>query len=95
VNGAGSLLSMYSTSRYFAAAPLTLVPAYSVPLSAGAYMVRLHFAEVYIGTNTVGARVYDIVLEGQTVSAQFDVVAVAGYRMGTARLLLRGCALRR
>ncbi len=52
---------------------------YSFPLTPGEYTVRLHFAEIYSGTQQVGQRVFDVLIEGQTVLDNFDMVADSGY----------------
>src|SRR5262249_35339831 len=43
----------------------------------GAYLVRLHFAEVY-DADTVGQRVFDVLLNGAPVLTNFDILAAAG-----------------
>jgi hypothetical protein len=54
------------------------------PLTPGAYRVRLYFAEVYWGPGCagggpgVGARVFDIALEGATVLQNFDIFKEGG-----------------
>lgn len=52
--------------------------SYEIPLPNGRYLVRLHFAEIEDASQAVGARVFDIVLEGETVLPRFDVFAQAG-----------------
>jgi hypothetical protein len=49
---------------------------FSVPVSNGAYTVRLHFAE--LNKNAANLRLFDVRLEGSTVLASFDVFAAAG-----------------
>ncbi len=53
---------------------------YAIPLSmAGTYTVRLHFAE--IKWNSLGKRVFDVKLEGNTVIADYDIYGqTAKYR---------------
>lgn len=57
---------------------------YEFPLDSGAYVVRLHFAEIYwgapgLGVNGgVGSRIMDISLENQVRLANFDVTQQAG-----------------
>ena len=50
----------------------TLRYQFSVP--NGSYTVRLHFAEIYLTQR--GERVFNIVLNGVTESANFDILAV-------------------
>jgi len=51
--------------------------AWDVPLADGAYVVRLHFAEIVQGVNP-GDRRFDIQIEGETRQANFDIRAEAG-----------------
>ncbi len=51
---------------------------YSLPLADGTYVVRLHFADIYSGTNQPGKRAFDISIEGLTVLEDLDVVAEVG-----------------
>ena len=49
------------------------------PVTSGATVkVRLYFANRYSGTSAVGARVFDVALEGSTVLDHLDPVAAAG-----------------
>jgi hypothetical protein len=51
------------------------------PVTAGSYEVRLAFAEIYEGAQSVGARVFDVAIEGTTVLDNYDVFAnVGGYK---------------
>lgn len=50
---------------------------YAFPAPAGFYSVQLHFAEIFNGVNFVGARVFNVQIEGQTVLTNFDVYAEA------------------
>lgn len=56
--------------------------SYDYPLpSSGAYTVELMFAEVFFGPvlwADTGARVFDVVVEGQTVAANYDINADVG-----------------
>src|SRR5262249_26028058 len=56
--------------------------AYSFTVPNGQYLVNLFFANVYSGTTSPGARLFDISVEGQVVYNAFDQVAAAG---GSAR----------
>lgn len=52
---------------------------YEFPVpEAGAYGLRLHFAEGFEGNYRPGLRVYDVGVEGQTVLEDFDPVAAGG-----------------
>ena len=51
-----------------------------------AVTVRLYFANQYDGTAQVGARVFDVLIDGVTrLSTDFDIVAAAGDNRGTMR----------
>jgi hypothetical protein len=53
-------------------------------LTPGAsYVVRLHFAEIY--WTTVGARVFNVVVNGAAALTNFDIVAVAGANRAVVR----------
>jgi len=49
---------------------------YDFPVSNGTYTVNLKFAELYFGGS--GQRVFDILINGQKVAGNFDIVAAAG-----------------
>ena len=61
------------------------VMTYSVPVPNGSYEVRLHFAEMESGKFVVGARVFDVQIEGATVLSNFDIFAQAGSRTALMR----------
>ena len=45
---------------------------------SGEYMVRLHFAAIRSEVNIAGREVFDVILEGDTVEAEFDIFVEAG-----------------
>ena len=50
-------------------------------VTPGPYEVRLYFAEIYDGAQSVGTRVFDVSIEGTTVLNDYDVFAdVGGYK---------------
>jgi len=54
---------------------------WNFPVAPGMYEVRLYFAETYSKAQKVGGRVFDVLLEGQTVLDDYDVYAeVGGYK---------------
>jgi hypothetical protein len=67
---------LYQTERYDPPAAPEL--QYSLPVANGAYTVKLHFAETYNLTQAVGARVFDVLLEGVVALNDFDIFAQAG-----------------
>ncbi|PPK84116.1 putative secreted protein (Por secretion system target) [Neolewinella xylanilytica] len=57
--------------------------AYDIPVVAGHYRVRLHFAEIYFGAAGGGAggtgkRVFDVTLEDELILDDFDITAEVG-----------------
>jgi hypothetical protein len=60
---------------------------YSRPLLNGRYDVFLHFAEIYPGALSVGARVFDIFMEGNLVADNLDVYKEAGNKGYKAYIL--------
>ncbi len=67
--------SIYETERYggpSAPAPL----GYSIQVDPGSYSVELHFAEIF--QTEPGARVFDVMVEGQLVLDDFDILAETG-----------------
>ncbi|WP_375434032.1 malectin domain-containing carbohydrate-binding protein [uncultured Hymenobacter sp.] len=57
--------------------------SYSIPVSAGTYTVRLHFAEIFFGATGggpggAGRRVFSVNLEGRPVLVNYDILAEAG-----------------
>jgi len=61
---------IYQTERY-------AMSAYLLPVANGRYTVRLHFAEDNRNLGTIGARVFDAIVEGQPLR-DIDVFAEAG-----------------
>lgn len=64
--------ALYQAQRYNVGAPLE----YRFAVPNGSYFVTLKFAEIYF-TN-VGQRVANILINGQTVQQNFDIIAAAG-----------------
>ncbi|MDX2302305.1 MAG: malectin domain-containing carbohydrate-binding protein [Microscillaceae bacterium] len=58
---------------------------YQIPISQpGTYRINLHFAEIYFGLpgggsgGGVGSRVFDVIVEGQTLLDNYDIIADVG-----------------
>ncbi|MDX2303316.1 MAG: malectin domain-containing carbohydrate-binding protein [Microscillaceae bacterium] len=51
---------------------------YAIPVSAGNYQLRLHFAEIF--NNGAGLRTFNIEAEGQRLQSNFDIFVEAGGR---------------
>src|SRR5262249_14729695 len=58
--------------------------SYSIPVPDGNYTVRLHFAEPSL--TRAGDRKFDVVLQGPTAHAGYDIHAAAGGRLRAAAL---------
>ena len=67
---------LYRTERWDDSTAPEMV--YSLPVPAGTYQVRLHFAELVSGNFGVGRRVFDVLMEGQTVLSNYDIYAKVG-----------------
>ena len=55
------------------------------PVEPGSYEVRLYFAETYSGTQAIGARVFDVSIEGSTVLNDYDIYADVGANKGVMK----------
>ncbi len=59
---------------------------WNFPDAAGDHVtVRLYFANQYDGTSQPGQRVFNVLIDGNTVLSHFDIVAAAGNKTGTMR----------
>lgn len=65
---------LYQSERYNTSGNLHY--AFEVP--DGSYSIKLYFAEIYSGTWSVGARVFDIQLQGATVLSSLDIYSEVG-----------------
>lgn len=75
---AGTPMEIFQTERYDEATGAEL--QYSFAVAAGNYEVHLFFADIYYGTQSVGARVFDVSINGQLVLDNYDIYAdVGGY----------------
>jgi hypothetical protein len=55
--------------------------AWEFPVDPGLYEVRLYFADIYLGTQAPGARVFDLSIEDAVVLDDYDIFAdVGGFR---------------
>lgn len=73
---AGTPESIFQTTRWDPRSGDEL--AYNIAAPAGDYQVNLYFAEIYTPAARVGGRVFDINIEGNLVSDDFDIFAEAG-----------------
>jgi len=67
---------LYRSERYDILASPEL--KYNVPIPNGQYSLKLHFSETYSGTMAVGARVFDVKVEGSTKFIKVDIFAQSG-----------------
>ena len=61
--------------------------SYDLELPDGAYVVELHFAEIWSGAFRDGARVFDVLLEGRRVIDDLDVFGEAGARSALVKAI--------
>jgi chitodextrinase len=64
----------YRFKNRFSGTPLK----YEFDVPNGEYELRLHFAELWSGATTPGARVFNVLVEGATALGNFDIYAQAG-----------------
>ncbi|WP_431936496.1 malectin domain-containing carbohydrate-binding protein [Micromonospora sp. RP3T] len=81
---AGTPAALYSDERYDPAGAPEMTWQFPVPTGTEV-RVRLYLANRYDGTAAVGARVFDVALEGTTVLDDLDLSASAGHNVGTMR----------
>lgn len=68
----------YRAERWWTATS-GIISAYRLPVpAAGDYEIRLHFAETYPTTKTVGACVFDVLIDNVVVLKSLDIFAEAG-----------------
>lgn len=72
---------LYQTERYGADT------GYEFPVANGTYDVEIHFAEIYF--EEVGERVFDVLVEGNRVAEDFDLVAETGGRFEATSIVFR------
>ncbi len=76
---AGTPQALFQTERWDP--PTAPEMQWDFPVTPGTYQVRLYFAEIYAGTQSVGARVFDVSIEGNVVLNDYDIFAeVGGYK---------------
>ncbi len=70
--------SLFTTERYNQL-PVPNNMQWDFPVANGTYTVNLIFAEVWIGAQNTGVRVFDVAIEGNTVLDDFDQTAMFGW----------------
>lgn len=65
---------------------------YNIPVTNGNYDVTLHFAELYF--SSPNKRLFDVVVEGSSVSTNLDVYAQAGnQKLAATQITVTGVAI--
>ena len=67
--------SIFNTERYDTGG---IPMQWDFPVAPGDYEIRLYFAEIFNGAHSVGARVFDVSIEGNLVLDDYDIFAAAG-----------------
>ncbi|MEX2111561.1 MAG: malectin domain-containing carbohydrate-binding protein [Pirellulales bacterium] len=80
---AGTPQSLFQSERWDI--PDATEMSWAFPVTAGLYEVRLYFSEFYTGTFAVGARTFDVQIEGATVLDNYDVFAEVGANAGVVK----------
>ncbi len=79
VNNSAVVPTLYKTER--SALPPNF--GYQIPVPNGNYRITLHFAEIFWSANGgraggVGSRIFDVVMEGNTILNDYDIIADVG-----------------
>jgi hypothetical protein len=79
--------SLFQTERYDAPPATTAAEMqWTFPAASGVtYTVNLYFAEIFTGTQSVGARVFDVTIEDVLVLDNYDVFADVGANTGVMK----------
>jgi large repetitive protein len=80
---AGTPQALFQTERWDP--PTTPEMQWDFPVTPGTYQVRLYFAEIYSGAQSVGARVFDVSIEGNVVLNDYDIFADVGGFKGVVK----------
>ena len=54
---------------------------YQIPIANGSYVVNLYLGNTFNGTNQIGERIFDILLEGNIAKTNLDLVATFGHQI--------------
>ncbi|MBS1839777.1 MAG: hypothetical protein JSS69_09420 [Acidobacteria bacterium] len=74
---------LFQTDRYASSATKPIIYTFQVP--SGSYHVNLYFAETFPGTQKVGARVFNVKVQGNQVFRNLDIYAAAGANAALVR----------
>jgi N-acetylneuraminic acid mutarotase len=75
--------SLFQTERYDPAGGAEM--QWDFPVTPGTKEVRLYFADTFSGTHSVGARVFDVTIEGTKVLDDYDIFAEVGANKGVMK----------
>ncbi|MBA3329920.1 MAG: Ig-like domain-containing protein, partial [Actinobacteria bacterium] len=80
---AGTPAALFADERYDVGTAPEM--EWNFPVTAGSHEVRLYFAETYGATQALGARKFDVTVEGQLVLNDYDVFAEVGANKGVVK----------
>ena len=80
---AGTPAAMFQTERWDQSGGSEM--QWNFAVTPGTYEVRLYFSENYSGAQKIGGRVFDVMIEGQTVLDNYDVYADVGSYKGVMK----------
>jgi glucose/arabinose dehydrogenase len=75
---------IYQTER-FADTNFPADMTYTFPVEPGPYEVRLHFAEIFEGAQTLGSRIFDVYINDEKVLNHYDIVTDVGYAQAVVK----------
>ncbi len=76
-------VELFKTERYDDTAVPEMQYTFPIaPTTSGTFEVRLYFADIFTGTQAVGARLFDVSIEGNLVLDDYDVFAAVGGAAG-------------
>ncbi|WP_425397970.1 malectin domain-containing carbohydrate-binding protein [Aeoliella sp.] len=83
---AGTPVEVFQSDRFDLAGGGEM--GYDFPVTPGMYEVRLYFAETWTGGQTVGAREFDVQIEGVTVLDDYDIYEDIGGFKGVVKTFM-------
>ncbi|MGR9088522.1 MAG: malectin domain-containing carbohydrate-binding protein, partial [Gammaproteobacteria bacterium] len=84
LSGIAPPMALFQTERYDPSGSSEMQWAFPVT-AGGNYEVRLYFAETYSGTQSVGARKFDVTIEGALMLNDYDVFSDVGANKGVMK----------
>ncbi|MGR9088537.1 MAG: Kelch repeat-containing protein, partial [Gammaproteobacteria bacterium] len=84
LSGTAPPMALFQTERYDPSGAPEM--QWDFPVTAGgSYEVRLYFAETFSGTQSIGARKFDVTIEGALMLNDYDVFADVGANKGVMK----------